>query len=59
MPDTDTLNIITININTTDTQDSDKSDKCNTSTANCQDSRHGQHYTNIMQEANKAKKNAV
>ena len=56
MPAIYMLNIITMNFNTTDTQETDKSNKCCTNIAICQDSRHGKHYTNILQEVERAEK---
>ena len=38
MPDIKTLDILTINCNTIDTQESDWADKCNINIANCQGS---------------------
>ena len=48
IPGINTINIITINFNTIYTQESDRADKYSTNTAIHQDSRHWQHYTNIM-----------
>ena len=56
MPEIDILNNITINFNTIVTKETNKADKCSTNTVIHQDSRHQQHYTNIMQEANRAEK---
>ena len=54
MPVIAILNIITINFHAVDTQETNRADKCSTNTAIYQDPRHGQQYTNIMQEANRA-----
>ena len=54
IPDTDMLNIININCITTDTHGADSANNCSTNTAICQSSRHMQHYTNMMQDANRA-----
>ena len=59
MSEINMLNVITINFNTRDTQENDKDNKFSTNTAICLDSRHGQNYTNIMQEADRAKKYCV
>ena len=56
MPDIDMLNIIHLNCNTVHTQEIDRASNCRTSTAICQGSRPEQHYTNMIQEANKAEK---
>ena len=48
MPDTDMLNIININCNTIVTHGTDSAN-------NCSSSKHVQHYTNMMQEADRAK----
>ena len=55
MPEIDTLNIININCNTIDTHGTDSCDKCSTSTTICQNSRHVHHYTNMVEEADRAK----
>ena len=39
MADKIKINITTMNCNTIDTQETNRADKCNTNTANCQDSR--------------------
>ena len=49
-------NIIQINCNTIDTQKTDRANNCSTNTAIHQDSRHEQHYTNMMLEANRDEK---
>ena len=49
MPDINTLNIIHINCNTVDMQESDRANHCTT--------KH-EHHTNILQEADRAKKYA-
>ena len=54
MPDINSLNII--NFNTIDTQKTDRANKCNTNVAICQNSGHGKHYTNTIQEATRAEK---
>ena len=59
MPDIDTLNIITINLNTICTPETDRVDECSKNTTIHQDLRHGQHYTNIMLESNRAKECCV
>ena len=56
MPDMDTLNNIQMNCNTKHTQETDRASNCSTNTAICQGSRHEQHYTNMLQEAEWAKK---
>ena len=50
------LNMIHINCNIIDTQENDRGKNCSTNRAICQGSRHGQHYTNMIQEADRAKK---
>ena len=52
----DMLNIIHINCNTIDKQETDRASNCSTNTAICQGSRHEQHCTNVMQEVDRAKK---
>ena len=59
MPDINTLNIISINFNTINTQETSRVHKCSTKTVICQDSMHGHHYTNIMQEADRAEQCCV
>ena len=54
--DTDMLIIIHINCNTIHAQEADRANKCSTNTAICQGSRHKQHYTDMMQKADRAKK---
>ena len=54
MPDIDILNIIHINCNTVDTQETDRANNCNTNTAIHQGFWHKQHYTNMMQEPDRA-----
>ena len=56
MPHIDILNIIQINCNTIDIQETDTANNCSTNTAICHGSRHEQHYTNMMQEADRAEK---
>ena len=56
MPDIDMLDIININCNTINTHGNDSVDNCSTNTAICQSSRHVQHCTNMIQDADKAKK---
>ena len=56
MPDIETLGIIAINSNKIDAQDSDRTDKCRTSTTNCMGSRFNQHYTNMMKETDRPQK---
>ena len=51
MPDIDTLKIIHINCKTTDAHKTDRANNCSTNTAICWGSRHKQHHTNMMQEA--------
>ena len=48
MPHIKTVDILAKNCNTTDTQETDRADKCSTNTAKCQGSRCEQHYTNMM-----------
>ena len=50
------LNIIQINYNTIDTQETDRANNHSTNTALHQGSCHEQHYINMMQEAGRAKK---
>ena len=50
------LNITHINCNTIDAQETDRGYNCSTNTAICQGSRHKQHYTHLMQEADRAGK---
>ena len=50
------LNIITINCNTIDTQETDRAINCIMNTAICEGSRHDQHNTNMMQQADRAEK---
>ena len=54
MPHINTLNIININCNTINTHGNDIVNNWSTNTAIHQ--RYVQHYTNIMQDANRAKK---
>ena len=56
MLDIDTLNIIHVKCNTIDAQETDGDNNCSTNTAICQSSRHEQHYTNMIQKAEMAKK---
>ena len=56
MPDIFTLNITLLTCNTTNTQETVRVNNCSTNTAICQGSRHEQHYTNTMQEADRAEK---
>ena len=53
MPDIDTLNIKPINCYTIET---DRANNCSTNAAIQQVSRHEQHYTNMMQEADRVEK---
>ena len=53
MPIIETLDILTINCDTMDTQEADRADKYNANTANCQGLRFQQHITNMMQEADR------
>ena len=59
MHDIDTLNIININCNTIATHRADSTDNCSTNTAIYQSSKHVQHYTNMIQYADRAKKSYV
>ena len=56
MPDIDMFNIIDINCNTIDIHGTDSVNTCRTNMAICQSTRHVQHYTNMMQEADRAGK---
>ena len=56
MPNIETLDILTINCNTMDTQEVYRANKCSINTGNCQGSRYEQHYTNMMQEAERPQK---
>ena len=56
MPDIDMLNFININCNTIDTYRTDSANNCSTNIAICQSSKHVQHCTNMMQEADWPKK---
>ena len=56
MPDINMLNIINLNFNTIDTHRTEIAGYCSTNTVICQSVRHVQHYTNIMQEADRAMK---
>ena len=56
MPDIDTLHTKHINSNTIDTQGTNRANNCSTNTAICQASRHEQHYTNMIQEADRTEK---
>ena len=56
MPDTNMLNIINIKCTTIDPHETDRANNCSTNTALCQDSRYKQHYTNMVQEADRAEK---
>ena len=56
MPDINILNIIHINCNSIVTHETGKANDFSTNTAICQGSRHKQHYTNIMLEADRAEK---
>ena len=56
MPDINMVNNIHINCNIIDTQETDRANNCNTNAATCQGSRPEQHYTNMMQEADRIKK---
>ena len=56
MLDIKTLDILTINCNTIETQEADRANKYSSNIANCQDSRCEQHYTNMMQEADRPTK---
>ena len=53
MPNINMLNIIRINCNTIDTQETDRGSNCSTNTPICLGSRHEQHYINMMQQANR------
>ena len=55
----DTLNIIKINCNTIYTHGNDNADNWSTNTAICQNSKHVQHYTNIIQDMDRAKKSCA
>ena len=48
------MSIIHINCNTIDTQETDRANNCSTNTAIYQGSRQEQHYTDMMQEADRA-----
>ena len=50
------MNIIHINCNTIDTQATDRGNNYRKNTTICQNSSHEQHYTNIMQEAERVEK---
>ena len=50
------FNIITVNCNTIVTHGADSTDNWSTNTAICQTSGKMKHYTNIMQEADRAEK---
>ena len=54
VPDTDTLN--NINCNKIDTHGNDSADNCSRNTATHQSSRHVQHHTNMMQDADRVDK---
>ena len=56
MPDTDMVNIRNMNHNTIDTHKTDRANNYSINTDNSQGSRHEQHYTNMMQEADRAKR---
>ena len=56
MPYINTLNIININCNTTDTQETDSTSNCNKNAAIHHSLTHEQHYRNMMQEPNRAAK---
>ena len=56
MPGIDTFNIINIICNTIDTHGNVSANNCSTNTAICQSSRHVQHYTNMVQDADRAEK---
>ena len=56
MPYTDTLNIIEINCNTIDTHGNDIAKSYSTSTAIHQSPKQVQHYTNIVQDIDRAEK---
>ena len=56
MPDIDMFSIININCNTIETHISDSVNNCSTNTAICHNSRHVQHYTSMMQDADRAEK---
>ena len=56
MSDIDTLNIITINCNTIDTQRNDSTNNYPTNTTICQSSKHVQQYTNMIQDVDRAEK---
>ena len=56
MSDIGTLDILTINCNTINTQDADRADKCSTNMTSSQVSRCEQYYTNLIQEVDRCKK---
>ena len=56
LPDIDMLSIIHINCNAIDTQETDGANNCSMNTAIHQGSQHEQHYTNMMQETDRAEK---
>ena len=56
IPDIDILNIININCNTIDTYRNGSANNYSITTAICQSSRHVQHYTNMVHNADRAKK---
>ena len=59
MPDMDMLNIIKINCITIGTYGNDSTDNCSTNMAVGQSSKHVQHYTNIMQDVDRAEKSCA
>ena len=56
MPNINIPNIININGNTIDTEESHRVNNCSPNIAILQGSRHEQHYTKMMQEADRAEK---
>ena len=56
MPDIDMLNIIHMNCNRIDTQETDRANNCSTNATIHQDSGHRQNYTIMMQEADRGEK---
>ena len=54
MPYINILNVTDINCNTIDTQETNRADTCSTNTTIYKGSRHEQHYSNMMWEADRA-----
>ena len=59
IPDIGALNIIKINCNTIDTDGKDSADNCSTNTAIHHSYKHVQHYTNMMQDVDRAEKSCT